>query len=203
MKQQRLIITVFTIWFGISTQAQTEVKFNVASAVLLMPNFGIEIPLSDHSSAQLDVLGAFWDSFQGVPLQVIQVFPEYRYYFKENRRSFFIGAHVGFAMFTLQKPKGLILYDHYQDPDTYPDLGEDNYTSGRTTFYGLTTGYKKKFNERWGLELFLGGGLSQTNYKGYEGLTRTDVDEENYRDFNGSGEVLLYRGGIMLIYMLK
>ena len=29
-------------------------------------------------------------------------------------------------------------------------------------------------------------------YKGYNGMERTDVGEDNYRDFNGSGEVVFY-----------
>ena len=34
-------------------------------------------------------------------------------------------------------------------------------------------------------------------------MERTDVGEDNYRDFNGSGEVVLYRGGLMLTYQLR
>ncbi|MGY0391583.1 DUF3575 domain-containing protein [Bizionia sp. KMM 8389] len=184
-------------------QAQTEIKFNAATAALLIPNFGVEIPISSHSSAQLDVLASFWDSFNGDPLQIIQVFPEYRYYFKAKRQGVFLGAHVGFGMYTMQKPGFLVVYDHYSEASGYNKQDHGQYESGRATFYGITTGYKKRFNDRWGIEVFVGGGLTQSNYKGYDGLERVDVDETNYRDFNGSGEVLLYRGGIMLVYMLK
>jgi hypothetical protein len=192
-----ILVLIKFLSFGLPTQAQTEVKFNLASAALLIPNVGVEIPLSNHSSAQLDVLASFWDSFNDDPLQIIQVFPEYRYYFKPNRSGLFLGAHVGFGMFTMKKPVFLVIN---QDPSTYPG---GTYQSGRVTFYGTTLGFKKKFNDRWGLELFVGGGLSQSNYKGYSQGVRNDVTEENYRDFNGSGEVLLYRGGLMLVYILK
>ncbi|MFD2552362.1 DUF3575 domain-containing protein [Bizionia sediminis] len=185
-----------------SLQAQTELKFNVASAALLIPNVGIEIAVSKHSSVQLDVLASFWDSFNGKPLQIIQVFPEYRYYFQAERQGFFLGAHVGFGMFTMQKPGFAVIYDQYQDPSTYTNP-DGSYQSGRATFYGLTAGFKKRFSSRWGLELFLGAGLAQSNYKGYNKFQRTDVTETNYRDFNGSGEWLLYRGGLMLVYRLN
>jgi len=33
-------------------------------------------------------------------------------------------------------------------------------------------------------------------------LERTDISLENYRPFNGSGEVLIYRGGLMIIYKI-
>jgi hypothetical protein len=41
-----------------------------------------------------------------------------------------------------------------------------------------------------------------SNYKGYQGKLRVDVPLENNRPFNGSGEVLIYRGGLMLIYKI-
>lgn len=206
MIKKHTISIVIAIVFAIAlpTHAQTEVKFNMATATLLIPNVGIEIPITNHSSVQLDVLGAFWDSFNGEPLQIVQVFPEYRYYLKPERSGLFVGGHIGFGMFTMQKPGFLVLYDKYTPNSPYNLKHEDgSFQSGRATFYGLTLGYKHRLNERWGLELFVGGGLSQTNYKGFNRLDRVDVDEDNYRDFNGSGEVLLYRGGLMLVYKLK
>ena len=198
------LVTAIICFIAMPLHAQTEVKFNMATAALLIPNVGIEIPISNHSSVQLDVLGSFWDSFNGDPLQIIQVFPEYRYYLKPERSGLFVGGHVGFGMFTMQKPGYLVLYDKYTVGSPYNKKQADgSYESGRVTFYGLTLGYKHWLNDRWGLELFVGGGLSQSNYKGYSRLERIDVGEENYRDFNGSGEVLLYRGGLMLVYKLK
>jgi hypothetical protein len=57
-------------------------------------------------------------------------------------------------------------------------------------------------NRRLSLELFIGGGYAMSHYKGYRGLVRTDLNSEAYRPFNGSGEVLLYRGGLMFIYKI-
>ncbi|TYB69406.1 DUF3575 domain-containing protein [Bizionia gelidisalsuginis] len=198
-----IFITALSLFYAISLSAQTEVKFNMATGALLIPNFGVEFAISEHSSVQLDVLASFWDSFNGEPLQIIQVFPEFRYYLKPHREGLFVGGHVGFGMFTMQKPGFLVVYDKYQDPSTYGTPKKRAFESGRVTFYGLTLGYKKRFNPRWGIEFFVGGGLSQSNYKGYNGLERVDIEANNYRDFNGSGEVLLYRGGVMLIYALK
>lgn len=205
MKCYQFITTiVLGLLCSYSLSAQTEVKFNMASAVLAIPNFGVEIGVTDHASIQLDVLGSFWDSFNGEPLQIVQVFPEFRYYLKPNREGPFIGGHVGFGMFTMQKPGFLVIYDKYTVGAPYNKKQTNGaFESGRVTFYGITLGYKKRFNPRWGIEIFVGGGLSQSNYKGYNSLERVDVDEENYRNFNGSGEVLLYRGGVMLVYALK
>ncbi|MGB2339076.1 MAG: hypothetical protein ACPH7I_04250, partial [Flavobacteriaceae bacterium] len=41
------------------THAQTEAKVNLATLPFLIPNVGLEVPLGDKQSFQLDVLGSF------------------------------------------------------------------------------------------------------------------------------------------------
>jgi hypothetical protein len=187
--------------------SQTEIKLNLATASLLIPNVGIEIPLADRKAVQLDVLGSFWDEMpllDDAPLHITQTFLEYRWYQKPNREQWFIGPHIGFGMFTLQKPKSLILFDYYEEIEgPSGPIDEDEYQSGRVAFYGVTLGYKKRLNNQWALEAFIGAGLSQSWYKGYKGLERVDhLGEPEIRPFNGSGEVLMYRGGVMLVYKI-
>lgn len=184
-------------------QAQAEVKFNVATALILVPNFGVELHLAPGYTAQLDVLGSFWDSVgeDRDPYHINETFVEARKYSLDNNQGWFAGAHVGFGMFTIQKVNAFVIYDQYQDPDTYSDA-PNTFQSGRAGFYGLSFGYKKAINERWALEAFIGGGLVQSNYKGYAGFTRVDVLPGDTREFNRSGEWVLYRGGLMLSYAL-
>ena len=56
------------------------------------------------------------------------------------------------------------------------DIPDDEYQSGRVAFYGLTVGYKKRLKKGFGLEFFIGAGLTQSWYKGYKGLRRVDLD---------------------------
>jgi len=181
--------------------AQVEVKANLPLAAVLVPNLGVEFQVGKKTSLQLDVLGSFWDSIEGDPLHITQTFLEFRYYQNNATSGWFVGGHLGFGMFTLQKPYDFIIYDHYSNGSD-PDPADGTYNSGRSTFHGLTLGYKKRLNNRWALEAFVGGGYTMSWYKGYGGMERTDVGEDNYRDFNGSGEVVLYRGGLMLTYQL-
>ena len=181
---------------------KVEFKFNLVSAILLTPNIGIEIQLSEKFGYQLDTSATFFDSIEDSPFQTTQIFHELRYYPKlkegSNQRSFFIGPHVGYGMFTLRIPKFITTI-----VDT--ELKEEgSYQSGRNAYYGITIGKKiplksKKFN----LELFLGGGTSQSNYKYYnkEG-NRIYENPDIEKDFNQSGEELVYKGGIMLTYKL-
>ena len=97
-----------------------------------------------------------------------------------------------------------ILFDYYEEIEGESGpIGDDEYQSGRVAFYGFTVGYKKYLNASWALEAFIGAGLTQSWYKGYKGLERMDhLGEPDIRPFNGSGEVLIYRGGLMLVYKI-
>ncbi len=191
--------------------AQTEAKVNLATLPLLIPNVGLEVPLGDKQSFQLDVLGSFWDEqplLDDTPFHVNQAFLEYRWYQQSDTQKWFIGPHIGFGMFTLQKPGFAIIYDYWAEKEGTEkslDIPDDEYQSGRVAFYGLTVGYKKRLKKDLALEFFVGVGLTQSWYKGYKGLRRVDLDspeETVYRPFNGSGEVVAYRGGVMLTYKI-
>ena len=194
-----------------SGHAQTEAKVNLATLPLLVPNFGLEVPLDEKQSFQLDVLGSFWDEqplLDDTPFHVNQAFFEYRWYKQSGTQNWFFGPHIGFGMFTLQKPEFAIIYDYWEEKEGAEkslDIPDDEYQSGRVAFYGLTVGYKKRFKKDFALEFFVGAGLTQSWYKGYKGLRRVDLDDPEetvYRPFNRSGEVVAYRGGVMLTYKM-
>ena len=197
------LIVMTILWSTGPLCAQAEVKFNAATALLLVPNFGVELSIAPHYSAQLDVLGSFWDSVgeDRDPYQINETFVEGRYYQNPDQSGWYTGAHVGFGMFTLQKVNAFVIYDQYQDPDTYPDP-DNTFQSGRAGFYGLSFGYKKRLDARWALEAFIGGGLVQANVKSYTNGLQTVPWLEDTREFNKSGEWALYRGGLMITYAL-
>lgn len=203
-------ILLISLYMSSIAYAQVEVKFNAATALLLIPNAGIELQLGERNSIQLDVLGSFWDKMpllNDTPLHINQTFLEYRWYKGDDLDKWFFGPHIGFGMFTLQKPNYLIVYDYYEEAIGGNSGGGlpqgDAYQSGRVAFYGLTFGYKKKLNTSWSLEAFMGLGLSQSWYKGYRGNERVDhLGEDHPKPFNGSGEVLINKGGLMVVYNL-
>jgi len=195
-------ITLFFLLIFTFGGAQTEIKFNLASALILTPNIGIEVQLSEKLGYQLDTSATFFDNIEGSPFQTTQIFNELRYYPKlkegKNERSFFIGPHVGYGMFTLRIPKFITSI-----VDT--ELKEEgSYQSGRNAYYGITIGKKIPLkNKNFNLEVFIGGGSSQSNYKYYnkEG-NRIYENPDIEKDFNQSGEELVYRGGVMITYKL-
>ncbi len=196
-------ITFFSFLFIYQiVNSQVEVKTNLLTSIVLVPNFGVEIKVKKKSSLQVDFLGSFWDSVEPLnnsPFHVNQNFIEYRTYQNENLTGFFYGPNIGYGMFTMQKPNFAIIYDRWRDKNS-SSSGDDSYKSGRAAFYGITLGYKKKIGKNFGLEAFIGAGLTQSVYRSYEGLIRTDFNEDRPRDFDKSGEVAIYKGGLMLVY---
>ncbi len=190
--------------FQSDAQNHIRIKANAFSALILIPNVGSEFRISDKLSVQLDVSASFWNSFNGTPFQFVQVFPELRYYTNQDNTGFFAGAHIGFGMFHLTKNR----FPFSVSGQKYP---KGTYQTGRNNYYGITIGYNYFFNRHWGMELLLGGGSSQSNYKGYnaEGDRIDNIDSSDPENpvittsgFNKSGEWLPYRGGVMLIYRL-
>ena len=192
---------VFIILFSATLSSQTELKFNLASATLLVPNIGIEVQISDKFGYQLDTSASFYNNIEGSPFHMTQIFNEIRFYpkNKKNKRNFFLGAHVGYGMYNIRLPRWIanLSGSEYKE--------EGSYQYGRNAYYGITIGKKIPLkNEKFNLELFIGGGSSQSNYKYYNRNEQRIFAITNYRrKFNKSGEELPYRGGLMLTYKLN
>ena len=182
--------------------AQVEIKLNLTSALVLVPNIGIEIKLSEKLSYQLDTSASFYDNIESSPFHTTQIFNELRFYPKlkegKNPRSFFIGPHIGYGMFTLRIPRFITSIIDTELKE------EGSYQSGRNAYYGISIGKKIPLKyDKLNLELFVGGGTSQSNYKYYNKLgNRIYENPDIEKDFNQSGEELIYRGGLMLTYKL-
>ena len=65
---------IITLLFGLISFAQTELKFNLATAPLLVPNVGIEVKFSEKISYQLDTSASFYNDIEGSPFHMTQIF---------------------------------------------------------------------------------------------------------------------------------
>jgi hypothetical protein len=179
-------LTIAFLFISIYSQSQTYLKANAATALLLIPNVGIETSIGKKSTFQFDILASFWSSVDGKPKEIYTFTPEYRYHFHEKYNGFYLGGHIGGSIFNLQKPD-----------KKYTDFREH----GHGYFIGATIGYEKKLNERFMLDLFVGGGWHQAFYKDYSITTGERVDKAEH--WNKSGDWLPYRGGLMISYRLN
>lgn len=178
----------FILLLMVSTSfGQTYIKFNGVSALVGVPNVGIETSIGKKTTFSFDVMASFWKSFAGHnPMQFYTFTSEVRYHFKEKYKGWYFGAHVGPDIYRLQK------WNYWNTR---------HYEEGFGYRIGATLGYNFKISEKLNLEAFLGGGWHQGFYRGYYN-DGTPGRYEKAEKFNKSGEWLPYRGGLMITYKL-
>ncbi|MFB9080902.1 DUF3575 domain-containing protein [Flavobacterium procerum] len=182
------IPALIALLFCLHAQSQTYVKFNGITALVAVPNIGIETSIGEKTTFSFDVMASFWESFNGNhPMKFITVTPEVRYHFKEKYNGFYAGGHIGADKYELQK-WNYWNSNHYEDGFGYR--------------IGATIGYNLKVSDKWLLDFFVGGGWHQGFYHGKYN-DGTPGRYEKTVNWNKSGEWLPYRGGIMLSYKLN
>lgn len=160
-------------------------KANVSTLPVGILNAGAELQLTDRYSAQGDFLISPWKSFAGNHAQVYMMHLEGRYYFHKTFEKWYIGLHAGTGLFNITKW-------HYK--------ALHRYQKGFAIMAGATVGYQFKLSRFFNLDTFIGGGTAQSLYRGYEITDAGHVRYDGAEDWNKSGEILPYRGGVMLSY---
>ncbi|PIF46869.1 uncharacterized protein DUF3575 [Chryseobacterium sp. 52] len=176
------------------------IKGNALLAPIGVINVGVEKQLTSKITLQGDVLVSPWKSFAGHEMQYYSLSVEGRYYFNQAFSRWYVGANIAVSAFNLQK------WSYWSDNPTTDDLGRTFITSnlyqkGYSFILGVTAGYQFKLSDRLNMDIFATVGSSQDFYKGYDRPTgeRYDVAKK----FNKSGEIIPYRGGVMISYQLK
>lgn len=207
--KNKIFITAITLLSVnlINAQEQISEKENglhLKANALFIPigilNAGVEYQLNSKYTLQGDLLISPWKSFAGHELQYYSASVEGRYYFKEAFNGWYLGANLSGSSFVLQKW-------NYWKQFTY--INENNevfenshlYQKGYSVLIGITAGYQFRLADRWTMDLYATVGTSQDFYKGYERGTGRRYDLA--KDYNKSGEILPYRGGVMISYKLK
>jgi hypothetical protein len=181
MKKTFLLVVLLAVTASFS---QTYLKFNAPLTLLSAPQVGVETSLGKKFTFEGDVLGTYWESFNGAPLKILMVFAEGRYHFNGVYNGPYVGGHVGGGLFEFQK---------------WNYLNSDNYQTGQALFFGVSIGYEIKINDKWMIDMFIGGGNQQAHYVGRHLATGERYEHSSY---NKSGEWLPYRGGVMFSYKL-
>jgi len=176
--------------FAIHSHSQTYIKANAVTALVLVPNIGIETSIGKKSTFEFDIMASFWKSIDGLPYELYTFIPEYRYHFHEKYNGFYAGGHVGFDSYNITKWTG-----------NYANLRIHQLGVGYVM--GATIGYQKKLNDKFSLDFFIGGGNHQGFYHSYYIDTGERFELDKAVGRNKSGEWLIYRGGVMVSYRLN
>jgi len=171
----------------IPVSSQTHLKLNLPTSLLLAPQVGLETKISDNLTYQVDMMGSFWESFNGISFKIGMLSNDLRYYPDDNLKGFYFGPSLGFAGYPkIQKKR----YWH-----------RPIYQEGWAILMGGTLGYVWELNEKWSLDLFAGGGFIQSFNIHRSTLTHERLDKPSKPGgvWDKSGEwVAPYRGGLML-----
>ncbi|MBW8359780.1 MAG: DUF3575 domain-containing protein [Weeksellaceae bacterium] len=202
MKKTLIILSFITaICCSAQDQKSVYLKGNAALLPLGILNAGAEYQLSNKFTVQGDVLISPWKSFAGHEAQLYMVGVDGRYYLDQAFRRWYIGANLSGLRFIAQK------WNHWRDgpyqlTENSPIYNKsDLYQDGYSIMLGATVGYQFQLAEKWNMDLFVGGGMTQSFYKGYHNTLGVRYDEMT--GWNKSGEWIPYRGGIMISYKLR
>jgi len=167
-----------------SAAAQGYVKLNGLYALAGVINPAVEFAISPKSTLQTEIVVSPWKSINGKHMKFGILMGEYRRYFKEHSRGWYLGANLGMMAFDMSKPylaHGSIKF-------------ENRYCKGYGMMIGACVGYEYRFAERWLLDVFLGWAWMSSFYNGYSMDGEIDlyphrpVDPKYPDPFNGSSE---------------
>jgi len=215
--RKKILITALSLFSIINISAQenqtlennsiSQKKLYVKGNALLIPigviNAGLEYQLSKKFTLQGDVLISPWKSFAEHEAQIYMGTLEGRYYFREAFKGWHVGANFSVGAYILQKPTYWNNNDTYYNPKGFQTdfVLSQLYQKGFAFLLGVEGGYQFRLSENWNMDIFAGFGTSQDFYKGYVRGTGERYDEAE--GWNRSGEIIPYRGGVMISYRLK
>lgn len=201
------ITFVTAISFFLKVNAQTEIKVNAAFLPIGMINIAGEKSLNKNFSIQAEGFISPWKSFAGKNLQIYMGTLEGRYYFGEVMKGWYVGVYGSIAAYNLQKWNYLkekpVLNDD-GTPQLLPDGSvrvTERYQKGLAFIIGVSSGYHFSINEKLGLDVYGGIGITQSLYRGY--LKDTNERYDGAEKWNKSGEIIPTRGGLMVTYRLN
>lgn len=156
------------------------IKTNLVGLGMLMANLGVEFDMGNKFSFVLPVYYSAVNYFkQTLKFRTFAVQPELRYWLKDNKDGFFVGAHAGFAYYNFA-------FDgkwRYQDKDgKTPTLGG-----------GLSAGYRMPISkdENWKLEFALGAGVYPLHYDVFHNEYNGQLYDTRKKTYFGLDNVMI------------
>ena len=200
------ILKTLLILFALSlpTQrldAQIYAKLNGLYALVGVINPAVEFTVSPKSTFQTEIVFSPWkyvnDHGVDKPMKFGILMTEYRRYFKQHNRGWYLGANMGMMGFKMSKP---------QFSDGW--FLENRYSKGYGMMIGICGGFEYQFADRWLLDAYFGWSYMLSWYNGYSLDGTIDlyphrpVQTEKPDPFNGSHEWLPNKIGVSIGFMI-
>ena len=192
-RQLKKIFFVLTVMltFSITLMAQkVAVKTNLLYGATTSPNLALEFALGKKVTLEAGGGLNLWTFDDNKKFKHWLVQPELRYWFCESFNGHFIGLHGHGAEFNVSNwdiPVGRL--------DIFKEKRYEGYLYGA----GLSYGYQWMLNNRWNLELSLGGGFARVDYDKFDGThyCGEKLDEGTYNYWG------VTKAAISFIYFFK
>lgn len=190
MEHSKILTLLFSLLMPAVASAQSsEVKLNVAAAVVTIFNPSVEFYTGDSSAVTFDFVKSFAkEDFMntGYPFLFSMGSLGYRRYTRaQSHDGFFYGGDLAMDMFRMNK--NVIPFVANDNAESFYDVG-----SGYSI--GVTLGYKQKLSQRLCLEASLSAGWHYSQHEYY------NQDGVRLYEFNASAEWTPYKAGIYLNY---
>lgn len=186
-----------------STDNQVYVKANAVFLPIGMLNAAAEFQVSEKTTLQPEIFISPWKSFLGKYAQMYMLGFDVRHYFSEAFKHFYVGANVTASRYKMQKYNYWTDAPYQYEPDAPIYVTSELYQDGYTFFLGAVAGYQWQISDKWNIDAFLGGGTAQSFYKGFHKVLGVRYDTDPDREYNRSGELVPYRGGLMISYKIR
>ena len=181
-------------------QAQTYFKLNGLYALAGVVNPQFEFVMSPHSAVQFEAVYSPWRSICGNHAHFGFFMGEYRYYFREAAKGWYVSGNAGLMGFDVSKPR--LFYN-----GKLLDF-KDSYSKGFGILVGLGAGYQYTFKERWVVDAFIAIDFFRSWYNGYYHDGRIEMNPQGHEDythpdpFNGSSEFVPAKVGVSIGYKI-
>ena len=186
---------------GHAQNGETYIKLNALYALGGVINPSAEFVLSPHSAMAMDITYSPWRSIKGAHANFGIFSSEYRYYFKQSARGWYVSGNVGMMGFDISKPQ---LFKNKQ----LISIRTDRYHKGFGMMVGFGAGYQHVFAKRWVVDAFVAFDYMLTWYNGYTAngeINMHPYGHENYLypdPFNASAEFMPAKIGVSIGYRL-
>ena len=155
-------------------------KTNAVGWGMLISNIAVEADLAKHWSATLPVYYSALNYFTSdVKFRTLCFQPEARYWFRDDNRGWFVGAHISLAWYNYAKGTQW----RYQDHDgSTPLMG-----------IGFSGGYRMPITKdhKWWMEFALGAGTCKLHYDMFYNEANGPLVDTRKRTFYGIDQVAI------------
>lgn len=195
---KRLVLLVATSLFAVTASSQIYVKLNALYAAVGVVNPSLEAVVTPNSSLAVDITYSPWRSIRGHHAHFGIFLGEYRYYFKQAAKGWYVSGNVGLTAFDISKPT--IKNGHLAI--------KSGYGKGFGIMAGVGAGYQHTFRERWVVDAFIAVDFIGSWYNGYAQNGEIIMNPHGHEDyvhpdpFNGSGEFLPAKIGVSIGYRI-